>query len=209
MKLAVLLSLCLYATSSLAEEAQFFRYTDQNGETVITQTLPPEASRLGYDVVAPNGQVIKHMPPPKTPEELKKEKDLEALKEKEKQLAEEHQKQLEMQSKKDALLFELFTSKEDIMRSRDEKIEANDSLIRFTQDNIARQTKQLEDAKTQIKELNQANKPIPKTLDIFVNETQKNIEANNTYLTQKQQEKQNIYTQYQDFLNRFEKIQEQ
>ena len=47
-----------------------YRYTDENGQIVISSTIPQEASRRGYDILSKNGRVIETIDPEPTEEEI-------------------------------------------------------------------------------------------------------------------------------------------
>ncbi|MDM8182014.1 DUF4124 domain-containing protein, partial [Marinobacter salarius] len=51
-------------------EARMYRYTDENGQIVISSTIPQEASRRGYDILSKNGRVIETIDPEPTEEEI-------------------------------------------------------------------------------------------------------------------------------------------
>lgn len=49
---------------------QFYRYKNENGVLVLTQTLPAQYVDKGYDILNLKGRVIKTVPPALTPEEI-------------------------------------------------------------------------------------------------------------------------------------------
>jgi hypothetical protein len=100
-KTLFLVLLSAIAFPSFARMAgQFYRYKSENGQLVLTQTLPAEYADKGYDILNEKGRLVKTIPPALTPEEIKLrdenlEKERLALVEKQKQQArDEELKQL-------------------------------------------------------------------------------------------------------------------
>ena len=63
---AIVLTLGMVAQS----EAGMYRYTDENGQVVISNTIPQEATKRGYDILGANGRVVETIPPAPTDEEI-------------------------------------------------------------------------------------------------------------------------------------------
>lgn len=65
---ATALALALGFSAQVA--ANMYRYTDENGQIVISSTIPQEATKRGYDILSNNGRVIETIPPAPTEEEI-------------------------------------------------------------------------------------------------------------------------------------------
>lgn len=204
MKYLFALIFFFYLPISFAQPTQFYRYKDESGSYIISNTLPPEAVALGYDIVTPRGNVIEHIAPQKSAADLAKDAKLEKQKEIEKQLAEEKEKQALVQRRKDDVLLKLFSSKEDIVRSRDEKISSIEILVGITKENINRQIKLLKDTKKKVREIQQAGHPTPTHLQTLLDQTRENIKESKAFLAQKKLEIIDIHSQYQSQIERFE-----
>lgn len=66
-------ALCLMILSGLASTSfasQLYRYKNENGVLVLTQTLPAQYADKGYDILNSKGRVIRTIPPALTPEEI-------------------------------------------------------------------------------------------------------------------------------------------
>jgi len=60
--------------------AEMYRFKDDQGQTVLSNTLPREARSKGYEILNNSGRVIEKVPPPPTEEEIaerKRQKELE------------------------------------------------------------------------------------------------------------------------------------
>ena len=51
-------------------QATMYRYTDENGRLVISNTIPQEATKRGYDILSNNGRVVETVAPAPTAEEI-------------------------------------------------------------------------------------------------------------------------------------------
>lgn len=103
----VFLSSVIFSNISVAA-GQFYRFKNENGQLVLTQTLPAEYVDKGYDVLNEKGRLVKTIPPALTPEEIIKrddalEKEKSALIEKKKQEAADEQLKLLYSQPNDAV----------------------------------------------------------------------------------------------------------
>ncbi len=112
----VALSLLL---SSVANAVEYYRYTDENGITVINrQGVPAHLIGAGYEVLSEQGRVVRVVPRAPTPEEYRK---MQADKE---------------QAKTDRHLLMLYTSVEDIDRALERKVADIDGQISIARGNL-------------------------------------------------------------------------
>ena len=49
--------------ASTGAQAGMYRYEDENGRMVISNTIPQEATKRGYDILGNNGRVVETVPP--------------------------------------------------------------------------------------------------------------------------------------------------
>ncbi|MBN9286500.1 MAG: hypothetical protein BGO43_06540 [Gammaproteobacteria bacterium 39-13] len=208
-KIALLTAATLFCSQGWTKEITLYRYKDKDGHPVITSTLPSDvADKGGYDIISPRGNVLETVPPAKTPEEIAKDaQNLEKAKEADKQ-AEVARKQAAIQAKKDEILLKSFTSEQDIIRSRDEKIASIEVLEGITKENITRLQKQLDDAKVLAQKHQSSGQQIPESLQKMIEESQRQISDNVNFLNRKKAEKDEIHAKYQELVNRFHELQQ-
>ena len=60
--LALIVMSALLSSPSYAQKL-LFRYQDEQGRTVLNDTLPPSAVNRGYEIIKPGGQVVKRVEP--------------------------------------------------------------------------------------------------------------------------------------------------
>ena len=121
--------------------AKFYRFTDAAGKLVVSSTLPPEVSQLGYEIVNEMGVVLETVSPRKTKQQL-----MDELRDKAKK--EEERKRLKEQKQLDTILINSYTDISDIERARDNELTAKERDIMLLKQNIRRLTRLLEDTQT-------------------------------------------------------------
>jgi predicted RNase H-like nuclease (RuvC/YqgF family) len=141
--------------AATAAEAGMYRYTDQNGQVVISNTIPQEATKRGYDILSSNGRVIDTIPPAPTKEEI-------AAREAEKQ----HQKALKNQQEEDRRLLKRYSHPDQAVRAMHRKIRELEGLIQLKRGNISVISSQLDNEQSRAADMERAGRDIPQaTLD--------------------------------------------
>lgn len=193
--------------SVVAQEAEnFYRYRDDHGNLVISNTLPAEAANNGYEIISPRGNVLERIAPRKTAQEIAQDAIEQEKKAQQEKQAEAKEQQALIQAQKDEILLKSFSSVKDIVRSRDEKISAIEVLENITKDNIKRLEKQLSEANKMVVTHQQQNIAIPRSLQNTIQDTQRQIKENQIFLNNKAIEKEQINKSYQDLIDRFNQL---
>ncbi|GGC70158.1 DUF4124 domain-containing protein [Marinobacter halophilus] len=139
----------LFAASA---QATMYRYTDENGQLVISNTIPQEATQRGYDILSGNGRVVETIPPAPTEEEI-------AARETEK----EHQRQLELQRAQDRELLKRYSHPDQAVRAMHRKIRELEGVIQLKRGNISVLSSQLDNEQSRAADLERAGRDIPET----------------------------------------------
>lgn len=203
MKASILILLTSMFALSAQAETVMYQYTDDNGQKVISSTLPAEAANRGYSIISSRGNVIEKVAPKLTEQqiiELNKTKALEQEQKEQAALAKE--KQI-LQDKKDKMLLKMFTNIDDIERSRNDKVETIEVQQAITRDNILRLEEQLKRTQETIQAHQAQNSPIPAQLQETVEETLKQLEENKQFVISKENEKKDIDQRYETMIERF------
>ncbi len=193
----------------LAGDVYYYRYKDADGYQVITSTLPADVADKGYEVISPRGNVIKTIKPAKTPEEIAADKQALEEKRQAELKAEENKKNEERQAKKDDILLKSFTTEEDIIRSRDEKIASIVVLEQIMNENITRLNKQLNDANNAKDNYVKTGQVVPEPLKKTIADSERQIKENEAFLQRKKVEKDNIQVKYEGLIARFKELNKQ
>lgn len=143
-------ALALALGFSAQAAANMYRYTDENGQIVISSTIPQEATKRGYDILNDNGRVIDTIPPAPTEEEI-------AAREAEKQ----RQKELAEQREQDRALLKRFSHPDQAVKAMHRKIRELEGLIQLKRGNISVISSQLDNEQSRAANMERAGREIP------------------------------------------------
>lgn len=138
--------------ASLPANAQMYRYTDAQGQVVIGNTIPQEATKRGYDILGSNGRVVETIPPAPTKEEI-------AAREAEKKRQEERERQREQ----DELLLKRYSHPDQAVEAMHRKVREMNGLIQLKRGNIAVISSQLNNEQSRAADMERAGREIPQT----------------------------------------------
>ncbi|WP_286221726.1 DUF4124 domain-containing protein [Marinobacter apostichopi] len=152
---AVKLTACTVLAFSLVAtaEAGMYRYTDENGRMVISNTIPQEATKRGYDILGSNGRVVETIPPAPTEEEI-------AAREAEKQ----RQKELAAQQELDRQLLKRYSHPDQAVRAMHRKIRELEGLIQLKRGNISVISSQLDSEQSRAANIERSGGNIPESM---------------------------------------------
>ncbi|MEX2474768.1 DUF4124 domain-containing protein [Marinobacter sp.] len=136
-------------------DARMYRYTDENGQTAISNTVPQDASRRGYDILNSQGRLIESVEPAPTEEEI-------AAREAEKEREQERQRQQEQDQK----LLKRFSHPDEAVRAMHRKIGELEGLNQLKRGNISVIVSQLDNEETRAADMERSGREVPEaTLD--------------------------------------------
>lgn len=148
---ALLLSLGM---TTLAE-ASMYRYSDEEGQLVISNTIPQQATKRGYDILNSNGRVVETIPPAPTEAEI-------AAREAQKQ----RQKELTIQREQDTRLLKRFSHPDQAIKAMHRKLDELRGLIQLKRGNISVISSQLDNEQSRAANMERNGQKIPDaTLD--------------------------------------------
>ena len=137
----------LVATSA---QAGMYRYKDENGQTVISNTIPQEATKRGYEILGNNGRVVERVAPAPTAEEI-------AAREAEK----ERQRQAELQRQEDQKLLQRYSHPNQAVRAMHRKIAEMEGIIQLKQGNISVIASQLDSEQGRAADMERSGREVP------------------------------------------------
>lgn len=141
--------------ASLPADAQMYRYTDAQGQVVISNTIPQEATKRGYDILGSNGRVVETVLPAPTKEEI-------AAREAEKKRQQERERQREQ----DELLLRRYSHPDQAVEAMHRKVREMNGLIQLKRGNIQVISSQLNNEQSRAADMERAGRDIPQaTLD--------------------------------------------
>lgn len=148
--IASTLTLLLVTTTA---SASIYRYTDKNGQVVISNTIPQAASKRGYDILNNQGRVIETVDPAPTAEEIA-----------EREARKRDQEMQAQQRELDRKLLERFSHPDDAVRAMHRKIGALRELTRLKHRNIAVIENQLDTEQVRAADLERSGRAIPQAI---------------------------------------------
>lgn len=159
MNRSVKVCLCVLFTSALvtsaAVDARMYRYTDENGQMVISNTVPSRASVRGYDILNDQGRTIETVKAAPTAEELA-----------ERASRKEAERRQEQQHKEDAKLLRRFSHPDEAVKAMHRKLQEMQSLNQLKRGNIAVIVNQLDDEQSRAANQERSGRQVPEaTLD--------------------------------------------
>lgn len=169
----------------------FYRYENEEGRKVMTQTLPPEVVSRGYEVLNDRGTVIKVVPRAMTKEELAVQAEV------------DRQKRMDAeQLERDKQLLSIFSSPKDAERARDRKLEALDVYIKVTRGNISKLQSEYNTAQAQAAARERSGEQVPDYLVSKMDSFSRQIRRAEESIEEKEQEKVSIRDEYQQDIDR-------
>lgn len=188
-KFVLLLVGVMFSHSVLA--VNFYRYQNEDGRKVITQTLPPSVVSRGYEVLNDRGMVIQVVPRALTKEELAAQ-----------EAAQQTQMQQAEQAARDKKLLAIFSSPKDAERALDRKLEALDVYINVTRGNITKLKNEFNAAQSQAAQNERAGQEVPDFLVRKMESFNRQITQAEESIEEKEQEKEVIRKEYQADIDR-------
>lgn len=146
-------SAVLVLMSATIAEARMYRYTDENGRVVISNTIPQQATKRGYDILSKSGRVIETVDPEPTEEEIA------AREAEERRKAEE-----ERQRKQDLQLLERYSHPDEAVRAMHRKIRELQGLNQLKRGNISVIVSQLDSEQSRAADMERSGRDIPESM---------------------------------------------
>lgn len=190
---ATALALALGFSAKVA--ANMYRYTDENGQIVISSTIPQEATKRGYDILSNNGRVIETIPPAPTEEEI-------AAREAEKQ----RQKELAEQREKDRALLKRFSHPDQAVKAMHRKIRELEGLIQLKRGNISVISSQLDNEQSRAANMERAGREIPEATLEKIRRLESQIRDIEREITSQTQEIEELRKAFEADIERLEEV---
>lgn len=183
--------------SSLTE-ARMYRYTDNNGRLVISNTVPQEASTRGYEILNSQGRVVERIAPAPTEEELRQRAE-----------EERRQQEAEEQRVRDKALLRRYRHPDDAVRALHRKIDELEGLIQLKRGNISVIESQLDTEQSRAADLERSGRAIPESTLGKIERLQSQIQEIEAEISAQDREIEQIRDSFREDIQRLEVITEQ
>jgi hypothetical protein len=181
--LPVVLALLLVGVASAAESKHNrYKWNDADGNLHYSDALPAEAVKYGYEIVSPQGVVIKHVDRAKTPEERSAAK-AELAKAKAAKDAEETRVRTDQQ------MLAAYPTEEDLKRAQHQQSEMLEQNLASARVSLQSQEKSLAELLGHAAELDSSGKPVPPPLAKRIADTRQQVESQRGYIARKESER--------------------
>jgi hypothetical protein len=171
-------------------------WTNSDGIRECGNVVPPEYAQKGHEEVSDTGVVIDKVERAKTEEELKAEAE---KKKKEEELAKKEAEQ----DKLDRILLDTYSVEDEIIMTRDGKINILQTEIKITRKNIDNAKHTLQEYRKSAANLERAGKPVPQSLQDNIQSVKTQISNYEDFIQKKQQEQDAVRAEYEHKLERF------
>jgi len=197
-------SLCLLAAGLLTFQAtagagKLYKWVDENGRVRYGDRIPPQYAKQKRERLNERGIVVETKAAAKTPEQIAEEQRLARL-------AAEEKRRREEQAAKDRILLDTFTNEDEMIMTRDGKIEAVEAAIRVTHGRIENLRQRLAELTTRAANVERAGKPVPDSIKHQIADARKQIQQNLDYIERKKQEQKEIRRKFELDIKRFREL---
>lgn len=181
--------------------SQMYRWVDEHGIVHYADSIPPRYSEKGRVRLSPDGLPVQIIPAAKTPEEIRRDRELE------RQRAEQ-QRLVDQQRAADRVLLRTFRSVDDLIMVRDGKLASIDVLIQVSRGNIRRQQDWLNALRAQAADLERAGQPVPERIRTGIANSERSITDAMALILEREHQKQEIRDIFARDLQRFLQLRE-
>lgn len=175
--------------------ASMYRYSDESGQLVISNTIPQQATKRGYDILNSNGRVIETIPPAPTEAEI-------AAREAE----EQRQKELAIQQEKDARLLKRFSHPDQAIKAMHRKLNELQGLIQLKRGNISVISSQLDNDQSRAANMERNGQKIPEAILSKISRLESQIRDIEKEIAWQTQEIDTLKQAYEKDIKRLEKV---
>jgi len=194
-----LLCASLWLSMSTPQAGKLYKWVDENGQIRYGDRVPPQYAKRSNETLNKQGVVVDRKARAKTEEEIAEERRLAAIK------AEQERKHRE-QEHQDRILLDTFTNEDEMILTRDGKIEAIEAVIRVTKSRTEKIKQRLAKQKLRAANLERAGKPVPPKLQQSIRESRRQIRYNSDYVANRRKAQQEIREKFAQDIKRFRKL---
>ena len=183
-----------------AQAGKLYKWVDENGQIRYGDRIPPQYARKSNETLNQQGITVDRKEAAKTPEQIAAAQRLEEAREAAERVQQE-------QDRKDRILLDTFTNEDEMVLTRDGKIEAIEAIIRVTNGRTQKLKLRLSELKTRAANIERSGKPVSDKLNAEISETRQQIAQNFTYVKSRNSDQQLIREQFEVDIARFRELQ--
>jgi hypothetical protein len=182
-----------------AQAGKLYKWVDENGQIRYGDRIPPQYAKKSNQTLNQQGIVVDRKAAAKTPEQIAEEERLKKIQ------AEKDRLQRE-KAYKDRVLLDTFTNEDEMILTRDGKIQAIEAVIRITHGRIEKLKQRLANLQQRAANRERAGKPVPDKLKSDIVEFRHQITQNQKYIINRKAEQQKILEKFEADIKRFREL---
>ena len=182
------------------QAGKLYKWVDENGQIRYGDRIPPQYARKSNETLNQQGITVDRQEAAKTPEQIAAAQRLEEAREAAERVQQE-------KDRKDRILLDTFTNEDEMVLTRDGKIQAIEAIIRVTNGRTEKLKLRLSELKTRAANIERSGKPVPDKLNAEISETRQQIAQNFTYVKSRNSDQQLIREQFEVDIARFRELQ--
>jgi hypothetical protein len=176
-----------------------YKWHDAAGNLQYTDALPPEAAKLGYEIVSPQGIVIKRVDRAKTAAEMKEAKAAA-------QVAEGEKNETDAHARADSLLISGYPEESDLERTQHQKLDVLDQQIVAAQISLRSQEQILADMLGRAAEEERAKRDVPEAQLKQVAKMRKQVDDQRLAVARRQVDRETALAGFRDETARYREL---
>lgn len=183
--------------------SKLYKWVDENGVVHYSDKLPPNHSKHNHEELNERGLTTLEVDRAKTKQEIIEEQAAEAAEK------DEHRRIAEQQARermRDKILLDTFTTERDLLLTRDDRLNAVDSLINLTEANNHRLQTQRDELESRINSIKKGNREVPENMLKQQASLNEQHQTNLEFIATKQKERETITQQFEADLQRYRKL---
>ena len=190
--------LLMLSASPLAA-GKLFKWTDDQGRVRYGDKIPAQYAKQRQETLNEQGIVVDTKPAAKTPQQRAEEARLAKI-------AAEKKRRRDEAAAYDRVLLDTFTAESDMIKVRDDKIEAVEATVRLTRARTEKTRQRLRELTQRAANLERAGRAIPDPLRKEINDARDQIEYNDNYVKNRLKDQARIRAKFEADLKRFREL---
>lgn len=195
----ILCAALLALPAASVQAGKLYKWVDDTGQIRYGDRIPPQYAKKRNQTLNNQGIVVEQKAAAKTREQIAEEERLEKAKAEEERIRREKAYQ-------DRILLDTFTNEDEMIMTRDGKIEAIEAVIRVTHGRSEKLKQRLADLKLRAANMERAGKPVPDKLNAEIAESRQQIAQNHEYVENRKVDQQKIFDKFEADIARFRKL---
>jgi len=197
--ITVILCALLWLHGGNAQAGKLYKWVDENGRVRYGDSIPPQYAKKSNETLNNQCVVVNHKAAAKTREQRAEEERLKKVKAEEDRIRREKAYQ-------DRILLDTFTNEDEMIMTRNGKIDAIEAVIRVTNGRTQKLKQRLADLKQRAANMERAGKPVPDKLNVEIAEARHQITQNRDYVENRKVEQQKIRAKFETDIKRFREL---